>query len=88
MRGTDPVEPGTSRAECPGLASRFDDPIDLPAGARLVTLRDAAHHITALPKRVAASEPWRIATKQLIDAAEGRNFIMHARIARAEGIEP
>ena len=34
----------------------------------------------ALPKREAEAEHWQIAMEQLIDAAEGRNFIMHARI--------
>ena len=33
-----------------------------------------------LPKREAEAEHWQIAMEQLIDAAEGRNFIMHARI--------
>jgi hypothetical protein len=30
--------------------------------------------------RLSDAEPWQIAMEQLIDAAEGRNFIMHARI--------
>jgi hypothetical protein len=34
----------------------------------------------ALPKNLSETEPWQIAVEQLIDAAEGRNFIMHARI--------
>jgi hypothetical protein len=34
----------------------------------------------ALPKREALALHWQIAMEQLIDAAEGRNFLMHARI--------
>jgi hypothetical protein len=30
---------------------RFDDPIPLPDGRELVTLRDAAEYITGLPKK-------------------------------------
>jgi len=69
-------------------SSRSDDPIELPTGGRLVTLRDAAHHITALPKRVDASEPWRIATKQLIDARRGPQFHHACANRRAAGTEP
>jgi hypothetical protein len=59
----------------------FDDPIPLPKGKPLRTLKDAADYVLRLPKKVAAAEHWQIAMEQLIDAAEGRNFIMHARIA-------
>jgi hypothetical protein len=62
-----------------GLA-RFDDPIPTPKGKTLRTLKDAAAYILALPKREAEAEHWQVAMEQLIDAAEGRNFIMHARI--------
>ena len=60
---------------------RFDEPIKLPGGGKLLTLKDAADYIMALPKKVHDAPHWQIATEQLIDAAEGRNFIMHARIA-------
>jgi hypothetical protein len=33
-----------------GWQRRFDEPIPLPNGKPLVTLRDAAHYITKLPK--------------------------------------
>jgi hypothetical protein len=59
---------------------RFDDPIPAPKGKPLLTLEDAAAYIIALPKREAAADHWQVAMEQLIDAAEGRNFIMHARI--------
>ena len=34
-----------------------------------------------LPKKVHDAPHWQLAMEQLIDAADGRNFIMHARIA-------
>jgi hypothetical protein len=33
------------------------------------------------PKKVHEAPHWQLAMEQLIEAAEGRNFIMHARIA-------
>lgn len=33
-----------------GWKRRFDDPIPLPDGRQLVTLRDAGNYITKLPK--------------------------------------
>ena len=60
---------------------RFDEPIKLPDGGKLVTPKDAADYIMGLPKKVHDAPHWQLAMAQLIDAAEGRNFIMHARIA-------
>jgi hypothetical protein len=34
-----------------GWHRTFDDPIPLPDGGKLLTLRDAANYITKLPKR-------------------------------------
>jgi hypothetical protein len=56
----------------------FVDPIPTK-GKPLVTLKDAADYIMALPKKVHDAPHWQIAMEQLIDAAEGRNFIVHAR---------
>jgi hypothetical protein len=50
-------------------------------GKPLVTLKDAADYIMRLPKKVHDAPHRQLAMEQLIDAAEGRNFIMHARIA-------
>jgi len=38
---------------------KFDEPIALPDGGKLVLLRDAAHYITALPAKVAARPEWQ-----------------------------
>ncbi len=58
----------------------FDDPIPLPRGRQLVTLEDAAGYIMKLPKTEQDLEEWQTATGCLIGAAEGRDFLMHARI--------
>jgi hypothetical protein len=58
----------------------FEDPIPLPGGRKLVTLKDAADYITKLPKAEQNKPEWQTAIHCLIGAAEGRNFLMHARI--------
>ena len=49
-------------------------------GRDLVTLRDAADYIMKLPKVEQDLEEWQTVTGCLIGAAEGRDFLMHARI--------
>jgi hypothetical protein len=39
----------------------FFDPIVLPSGKKLITLRDAAHYITKLPKAEHDAEEWQAA---------------------------
>ena len=63
-----------------GWAKPFEDPIDLPRGRQLVTLQDAADYILKLPKAEQALDEWQTAVACLIGAAEGRDFLMHARI--------
>jgi hypothetical protein len=58
----------------------FEDPIDLPKGRQLVTLQDAADYVMKLPKAEQDLEEWQTAVGCLIGAAEGRDFLMHARI--------
>jgi hypothetical protein len=41
-----------------GWRRRFDEPIELPSGRQLVTLRDAARHIQKLPKAEQQIEEW------------------------------
>ena len=48
----------------------FDEPIPLPGGRSLVTLRDAAAHITALPKKEAALPEWQTAIEALMLVVE------------------
>jgi hypothetical protein len=56
------------------------NPVLLPGGRELVTLRDAADYITKLPKAEQQLDEWQTAIGCLIGAAEGRDFLMHARI--------
>jgi hypothetical protein len=63
-----------------GWRRRFEDPIPLPRVRQLVTLQDAADYILKLPKAEQNHEAWQTATAFLIGAAEGRDFLMHARI--------
>jgi len=58
----------------------FDEPIQPPKGKKLVTLRDGAAYIMALPKSKHQSPEWQAATEALLMAAEGRGPIMHAHI--------
>lgn len=62
-------------------STHFDDPIPLAPGGELVTLRDAATFITELPKAQQQHQAWQTAIEILIATAEGREFLMHARIA-------
>jgi hypothetical protein len=63
-----------------GWSRPFEDPIILPDGRELVTLKDAADFIMKLPKAEQKHEKWQTAVRCLIGAAEGRDFLMHARI--------
>lgn len=63
----------------------FDDPIPTD-GKPIVTLKDAADYILNLPKREAKLPHWQLAMKQLIDAAEDRDFVMHARIGMMQAL--
>ena len=60
---------------------RFYDPIVLPDGRELLTLRDAAEYITALPKAEHDAADWQIAMEVLLLVAERDGPEMMARIA-------
>jgi hypothetical protein len=59
---------------------RFFDPIMLPGGRKLVTLRDAALYITKLPKAEHDAEEWQAAMAALLLVAEHNGPTMFARI--------
>ena len=63
-----------------GWKRQFDEPIPLPRGRQLVTLKDAAEYIMKLPKAEQILQEWQATTAALIMAAEGRGPLMHARI--------
>jgi hypothetical protein len=58
----------------------FEDPIPLPRGRQLVTLKDAAAYIMKLSKAEQDLPEWQAATEALMMAAEDRGPLMHARI--------
>jgi hypothetical protein len=63
-----------------GWQRRFDEPIPLQKGKKLVTLRDAAEYITKLPKAEHDAEEWLAAMKALLLVVESDGPTMFARI--------
>ena len=63
-----------------GWSRQFEDPITLPDGRELLTLKAAADYVMKLPKAEQKHERWLVAVSCLIMAAEGRGPVMHARI--------
>jgi hypothetical protein len=63
-----------------GWQRRFDEPIPLPKGKKLVTLRDAAEYITKLPKAEHDAKEWLAAMEALLLVAENDGPTMFARI--------
>jgi hypothetical protein len=49
-----------------GWQRKFEDPIPLPDGRKLVTLRDAADYITSLPKKESDLPEWQAAIAVLM----------------------
>lgn len=58
----------------------FEDPIPLPNGRQLVTLRDAADYVMKLPKAEHSVAEWQAAMEALILVAETGGPTMLARI--------
>jgi hypothetical protein len=58
----------------------FDEPIPLPKGEPLVTLRDAANYITILPKAEHEADEWQAAMEALLLVVEQNGPTMLARI--------
>jgi len=58
----------------------FDGPIELPNGRPLLTLKDAAEHITKLSKAEHDAPEWQAAMEALILVAESGGPTMVARI--------
>ena len=61
-------------------STRFDDPIDLPNGRKLVTLKDAATYIMKLSKAEHTAPDWQAAMEALILVADLGGPTMFARI--------
>jgi hypothetical protein len=60
--------------------AKFEEPIPLPKGKPLVTLRDAANFITKLSKAESQSEEWQTAMQALLLVAQQNGPTMFARI--------
>jgi hypothetical protein len=60
----------------------FDEPIPLPKGKTLITLRDAALYITELLKAEHDAQEWQAAMEALLLVAEHDEPRMFARICR------
>lgn len=65
---------------------RFDDPVTLPDGRILRTLREAGDYIMALPVKARQSEAWLAAAEALLMAAEDRGPLLHARVGMLRAI--
>ncbi len=59
----------------------FFDPVILPGGRKLVTLRDAAHYITKLPEAEQQAREWQAAIEVLMLIGENDGDPMMAHIA-------
>ena len=62
-----------------GWSRKFDEPIPVPKGRQLVTLKDAGTYITKLPKAEHMAPEWQDAMQALILVARG-GPTMFARI--------
>jgi hypothetical protein len=63
-----------------GWSREFEDPIPLPGGRQLVTLKDAADYMMKLSKAEHAMPEWEAAGEAVIMAAERRGPLLHARV--------
>jgi hypothetical protein len=65
----------------------FDEPIPLPSGKTLTTLREAGDYIASLPANIHDQPEWQTAMTVLLAAAEG-GPTMFARIGLMQAIMP
>jgi hypothetical protein len=63
-----------------GWSRKFDEPITLPDSRVLITLRDAANYVTALPGKEANTPEWQAAIEAFILVADLNGPTMFARI--------
>jgi hypothetical protein len=68
-----------------GRSRTFDDPVPLPGGGELRTLRDAGNYISKLPKREHDAPPWLAAIQALMLVIEhgGDTMLPKTGIMRA-----
>jgi hypothetical protein len=56
----------------------FDDPISLPDGRQLLTLKDAADYVTKLPKKESELPEWQTAIEVLMLCSRGGDAMLAA----------
>src|SRR5258705_7323429 len=67
-----------------GWQRKFEDPIPLPNGKKLVTLRDAADYITSLPKKESDLPEWQTAIEvQMLVSRSGPTMMARIGVMRA-----
>lgn len=64
----------------------FREPIELPDGNALVSLRDASSYITRLPKTEHDAREWQAALHCLIEAADHGGPVSFARLGVAQAL--
>jgi hypothetical protein len=67
-------------------SQRFFDPIELPEGRELITLRDAANYIVKLPAADQALPEWQAAAEVLMLIGKRGGDPMMARIGMMRGL--
>jgi len=60
-------------------STRFEDPIALPDGRKLITLKDAADYVMKLPKSESDLPEWQMAIEMLMSCFRGGDAML-ARI--------
>jgi hypothetical protein len=69
-----------------GWSREFDDPIPLPRGRQLVTLKDAGTYITELPKGEQQAPEWQTAMQALLLVVEQNGPTMFAPIGMMQAL--
>jgi hypothetical protein len=67
---------------------KFPEPIAVPIGKPLVTLREAGQYIAALPAETHSTEAWLSAMHVLIQAADHAGPIEFARLGIMQALKP
>jgi hypothetical protein len=69
-------------------SAKFPEPITLPDGGELISLKDAGAYITQLPKKTQTTTAWQNATHVLIQAADHGGPIEFARLGMMQALFP
>lgn len=69
-------------------SKRFESPIVLANGRKLITLADAVDHIAALPLEEQDAPDWKLAMEALTLASERSGYEQLARAVMMKALEP